>query len=237
MHPVSLPRPAVLVGVFGALLLSLLPLAARAHQPPAPVEAAARSFLDAETTGLPGEVTVDIGALDPANRLPPCDRLEAFLPSGARAWGQLNLGVRCVAPVAWTVYLPARVAVTMDYVVTARPVRPGQIIAPDDLRIERGDITLQPASVVTDPTRAVGQHARIAVAQGSPLRLDMLRLPPAIQQGQTVRVVGQGEGFQVMNEGRAMNRAGEGESVRVRLNNGQVVTGIARHGGVVELRF
>lgn len=229
------PHFASLVPAFVGLVL--ITGVAHAHQPPEPVEALATEFLHAQTAGLPGEVSIEVGQLDRSNRLPPCASLQAFLPPSMRAWGQISIGVRCDSPVVWTVYLPARVSVVTDYLVAARPIRPGQIIGPDDLRVERGDLASQPAGTLTDMARAIGHHARFAVGAGNTLRGEMLRLPPAVQQGQTVKVIGSGAGFNVSNEGRALNRAGEGESVRVRLPNGQVVTGVARAGGVVEIRF
>ena len=217
--------------------LAFMPPQALSQQAPEPVEAAVMRLLEHETVGLPGEVEISVGQLDPANRLPPCAALEPFLPPGARAWGRVNVGVRCDSPVIWTVYLSAQVSIHGEYLVVARPIRPGQAIGPDDVRSVRGDITAQPASTLTDLSQAVGQHARFAVAAGNTLRADMLRTPIAVQQGQNVKVVTSGAGFSVSNEGRAMNRAGDGEQVRVRLSNGQVVTGIARSGGIVEVGF
>jgi flagellar basal body P-ring formation protein FlgA len=221
------------------LLITLCagPLPAVAQQSPEPVEAAARALLERESHGLPGRTEVSVGRLDPANRLPPCADLSAFLPTGTQPWGSINVGVRCDSPVVWTVYLPARVAVFADYLVTRRALRPGQIIGPDDIALEHGDLAAQPGGTLTDPTRAIGVHARQAIAAGQALRTDQLRLPPAVEQGQIVRVVGTGTGFNVGAEGRAMNRAGDGEPVRVRLANGQVITGTARAGGIVEMRF
>ncbi len=207
------------------------------QQAPGPVEDTARAFLEAEAAGLPGRVEVSVGAFDPGNQLPRCAALEAFLPSGTRAWGRISVGVRCVSPVVWTAYLPSQVAVMTDYLMTAQAIRPGQIIGPDDIALEHGDLAALPANTLTDPSSAIGHHARFAVAAGNPLRADMLRLPPAVQQGQTVKIVGSGAGFSVTNEGRALNRASEGDMVRVRLPNGQVVTGTARAGGIVEVRF
>ena len=219
------------------LLLCALPWVATAQQPPAPVEEAARTLLEYEARQLPGQIEIEVGSLDPANRLPQCAELGAFLPAGTRAWGAINIAVRCESPVTWTVYLPARVAVITDYILTSKPLRPGQIIGPDDLRLERGDLASQPAGTLTDASQAIGVHARQALAADQPLRRDQLRLPPVVQQGQTVRIVGTGSGFNVSAEGRAMNRAGDGETVRVRLPGGQIVSGLARPGGVVEVRF
>ncbi|NUQ50808.1 MAG: flagella basal body P-ring formation protein FlgA, partial [Phycisphaerae bacterium] len=59
----------------------------------------------------------------------------------------------------------------------------------------------------------------------------------AVRQGQAVSVIGVGAGFRVASEGRAMNNAGAGERVRVRLADGQVVSGTAQAGGTVEIAF
>ncbi|THF65730.1 flagellar basal body P-ring formation protein FlgA [Pseudothauera nasutitermitis] len=213
----------------------LLTAPALAQQAAEPVRAIAQRFLETEAAGLPGQVQVSVGELDPGNRLPPCAELAAFFPAGARAWGQTNVGIRCDSPVTWTVYLPARVEVLAQYVVLARALRPGQIVGPDDVRLERGDLAALPDNVLTDPVQAIGHHARIAVAAGAAVRATHLRLPQAVRQGQDVRVVSRGAGFTVSTEGRALNAAAEGETVRVRLPDGQTVSGIARHGGEVEI--
>lgn len=227
-------RPLFLLILAG---LSTLSPGISAQQAPEPVEAAVRDLLLRETNGLPGEVSVEVGKLDPANQLPPCAELEAFLPSGAAAWGQLSVGVRCQSPVMWSVYLPARVSVITEYVVTHRGLRPGQIIGPEDIALERGDLAAQPGKVITDPARAIGVHTRRGIAEGMALREDQLRLPPAVESGQSVKIVGTGNGFSIAGEGRALNRAADGETVRVRLPNGTVLHGTARAGGLVEVRF
>jgi flagella basal body P-ring formation protein FlgA len=219
-----------------ALLAAGLPAPARAQQDPAPVRLRVEQFLRSATAGLPGQVSISVGAIDGRNQLPPCERLEAFLPAGTRAWGRINVAVRCLQPAAWTIYVPAQVAVLGDYLVIAQPLRAGQIVGPADLRRETGDLTEQPPSVLTDPTQAQGHATRYALAAGQPLRAEMLRLPPAVQQGQKVRVVSGGPGFQVSNEGVALNTVGEGQVAQVRLPGGQVLSGIARPGGIVEIR-
>ncbi len=210
---------------------------ATAQQPPEPVQQIARAFLEQSTRGLPGEVSIDLGKLDANNQLPPCSALSAFLPAQARAWGQINVGVRCDSPVVWSVYLPARVSVTADYLVNARALRAGQIVGPADIGRKRGDLASLPDDTLTDPAQAQGYHTRHALAAGNALRASMLRIPDAVRQGQNVQVISTGEGFSVASEGRAMNNAAPGDAVRVRMPNGQVVNGTARTDGTVEIPF
>ncbi|MCL2160594.1 MAG: flagellar basal body P-ring formation protein FlgA [Betaproteobacteria bacterium] len=220
-----------------AVLSALLFIAASAiaQQASAPIDAAARTLVEENTRGLPGEVTIEIGPLDPGNRLPPCHTPIAFLPGSTRAWGAFSIGVRCESPVAWTIYLQARVIVVNDYLVAARPLSAGQIIGPADLEHRRGDIAALPDNVLTDASQATGRPTRQALAQGTPLQARMLRIPEAVRQGSKVTVFSQNQAFRVSNTGRALNSAAPGETVRVRLPNNQVVTGTALHDGTIEI--
>lgn len=227
-------RPIASVVALGIAALSPL---VQAQQAPAAIEARVQDFLRGQTAGLPGEVSIVVSPFDPNNQLPACAALEPFLPAGTRAWGRISVGVRCDSPVVWTAYLQAQVSVVADYLVAALPLRAGQILGPADLTLRRGDLSTLPDNTLTDPTQATGHHTRFAIAAGSPLRGDMLRIPHAVRQGQNVQVVSAGPGFRVSSEGRAMNNAAPGDSVRVRLSNGQVVTGIAQASGTVEVGF
>ena len=148
-----------------------------------------RDFLQAQSAGLPGEVTIQVSALDPNNQLPACAALEPFLPAATRAWGRISVGVRCDSPVTWTAYVQAQVSVLADYLVAARPLRAGQIVGPADLGQRRGDLTALADNILTDSTQAMGHTTRFAVAAGTPLRGGMLRVPHAVRQGQTVPVI------------------------------------------------
>lgn len=223
-----------------ALLFTLLMLAGASHpalarQDPAPVRAEVGRLLNIQTRSLPGEVNIQVGDFSADNVLPPCLQLEAFLPPGARAWGRITVGVRCLAPSAWSAYVPAEVRVKGLYLVTAAPLSAGQILGPDDVRREAGELTAQAPDVLTDPTQAVGHAARVSLAAGKPLTASHLRLPPAVVQGQPVKVISRGPGFQVANDGTALSSAADGQGAQVRLANGQVVRGIARSGGFVEI--
>lgn len=222
----------IVLSLLCAVTLSSMALA---RQPEEPVRSEVERFLANETRGLPGEVQVEAGALDARNQLPECARLTAFLPAGNRAWGHTTVGVRCEEPAIWTIYVPARIRVLAEYLVLARPLLAGQVIGPDDLERRRGDLADDGEGALVDTTQAVGFQARIAVAAGQPLRREMLRLPPVVRRGDPVRVLTRGPGFSVANQGKALNNAAEGQLVRVRLDSGKVLAGIARHDGVVEI--
>ena len=99
------------------------------------------------------------------------------------------------------------------------------------------DLTDLPAGILTDPDQAVGRTLAVSLPAARPLRGDMLRQAIVVQQNQSVKVVARGSGFAVANEGRALTNAVAGQVVQVRLANGQIVSGIARAGGSVEVKY
>jgi flagellar basal body P-ring formation protein FlgA len=220
-----------------AVLAATLSASALARQDPLLVKTAVEEFLKVQTAGLPGRVSFTAGPLDPSNQLTPCPALEVSMPPGAKPWGRTNVAVRCQAEQSWNIFLPVHIRVVTDYLVAALPLAQGQSVTAADLARREGDLSDLPTGILTDEHQAIGRTVTMSVAAGRPLRADLLRLPVVVQQNQSVRVVSQGPGFQVANEGRALNNGVDGQVVQVRLNNGQIVSGIARTGGVVAIGF
>jgi flagella basal body P-ring formation protein FlgA len=207
------------------------------RQPLAPVKHAVEAYLARETTGLPGRPAWQVGDIDPQLNVPACRTLEAFTAPGARLWGNTAVGVRCNSGAAWIVYVPVEVRVFAEVVHAARPLAQNQPLSESDLALKTADLTRLPAGILTDTGLAIGKTLTVSLAPGLPLRADVLRAPPVIQQGQAVKLVLQGRGFTVSGEGRALAGAADGQSVAVRVRSGQIVNGLARRGGIVELAF
>ena len=223
-----------------AIALSALPVASHGQaqrQDTTVVRQAVEQFLRIQTAGLPGEVNVSVGSVDGRTNLPQCAAPEAFMPNGSRAWGKTTVGVRCVAPSPWTIYVAATVQVVGEYFITAAPLTQGQRVGPNDVTRIKGDLTSLPVGIVTDASQAVGRTLAISLPPGTPLRMDSLRNQPAVQQGQSVRVVTSGPGFRVSTEARALNNASDGQIAQARTASGQVVSGVAKAGGVVEVTY
>lgn len=226
-----------------AVLLMLFPLhgmsahAATEYQKHAVLRNTVEQFLKIQASGLPGRINVEVGAIDPRLKLPTCTQPEAFLPQGRRAWGTTTVGVRCTAPSSWSIYVQATVRVYGKYITTAAPLAQGQSIAPQDIAKVEGDLTMLPAGIITDESQALGRSLAVSLPLGTPLRQDALRSRQAVRQGQIVKVITAGPGFQVSGEARALTNASDGQMARVRAPNGQVVSGVARLGGVVEVTY
>lgn len=195
----------------------------------------AEQYLLTQSAGLPGEVTVKVGAVDGRMSLPACPAPEAFQQPGARPWGKTTVGVRCTAPTAWTIYIQAQVSVVADYVAAAVPLAQGQALEAGQLVMIKGDIAAMPNGILTDMAQAIGRTPTVSLPAGTALRGDTLRSKPVVQQGQAVRLVSRGSNFSVSAEAKAIGNAADGQVVQVRTQSGSVVSGTARTGGLVEV--
>lgn len=201
------------------------------------LERGLKFFVDGETRKLPGRVEVRLGNIDNKLRLAPCARIEPYLPSGAKLWGRANIGVRCIdGTTRWNVYLPIEVRVFAPALVAVRPIAAGQAIGIEDVESQDVDLTREPPGVLLDPAQLDATVASRAILVGTPLRAEMLRAKPVIAQGDLVKVIYLGTGFTVAAEGKALAAAGAGQSVRVQMESGRIVSGTAREGRQVELR-
>ncbi len=204
------------------------------QQDPESIRRAALAFLQQQIAGLPGKTTATVTTAFPRG-LAACTTLEPFMPTGARLWGRTTVGVRCAGERPWTVYLQAKVTVQATYYVAARQIAPGEPLSAADLVARDGDLTVLPLAVITDPAQAIGSTALARISAGLPLRQDLLKSAASVSAGQTVRVVAAGPGFTISAEGSALANAAPGQSVRVRMAAGQIVTAIVKDAGTVEI--
>jgi len=234
------PRPDRLTPgwlVLGLALLSGLP--ARAAQDPAVVQHAVLQFLQAQTQNLPGRVELTLTPLAANNKLTACrSSLQTSLGANTRLWGRSSVQLRCLDEGGWQIYVPVEVRVHGRYLVAARSLGRDQLLEASDLAEREGELTSLPEGLLLFAEHALGRQMTRALGIGQALTHSMLREAAAVQQGQNVKVISTGPGFQVSGAaGRAMNSASDGQIAQVRMTNGHVVSGIARPGGIVEVVY
>ncbi|MEG1118032.1 MAG: flagellar basal body P-ring formation chaperone FlgA, partial [Janthinobacterium sp.] len=90
--------------------------------------------------------------------------------------------------------------------------------------------------VVANQPDWLGSEAARHLQAGQTLRQNMLRPPQLFAMGAQVKVAVSGGGFSIMSTGRAMAAGAEGANVRVRMDNGRLVSGVVNAQGVVEVK-
>lgn len=201
------------------------------------IQAAVEAFVKEKTAGQPGEITVTASRIDTRLKLAKCTQLQPFLPSGSRLWGNSSVGVRCLAPGSWSLYVPVLIKVSNHVLVAVRPISSGQQVQAEDVELQRRDITRFAGSALTSLDQVTGRTVVAPIPNGTVLRAEMLRAAKIIRQGQSVKLVAQGNGFTITSEGQAMGNATAGQVVAVKTRSGQLIKGIARSEGVVEVTF
>lgn len=220
---------------FCVLLLSLSSPLKAADE--APIKQAIAEFMGVQKSSLPGQTRYEIGTINASGLAVGCRNMTASMDKGARPWGRTHVNVRCTEGATWNLYVPVEIHVSVDYLVSARPLRAGQPIAESDISKLPGDLADLPSGILTDPAQVLGQSYRISLPANRPLRADMLRPPLVVRQGQSVVVVSEGAGFRVANEGHALNDAATGQVVQVRLASGKNIRGIAKSDGSVAVAY
>lgn len=187
-----------------------------------------------QPAGTALRMEVSVGSLDPRLRLAPCARVEPYLPAGSRLWGRTRLGLRCVeGTTAWNVYLPVTIKAFGPAWVLTGPVAPGAVLTADDATQAEVDWAEESAPVMAQPEMWVGQVAARQLMAGQALRQAMVRPPQLFRAGAQVKVVAQGPGYAISSAGQALSPGGVGQIVRIRMDNGRIVSGTVNESGTV----
>ena len=231
-------RRAILASA--VVLLTLGPAAALADarwQDLGAIKAAASEWLERRIGSDRQDTSVEAGFLDPRLRLPACEaELEPFLNRGVEVDRATTVGVRCTGRRPWKVYVPVAVVTKADVVVAARFLAKGALIGPDDLRLERRDVTRNRSGYFTSVDAAAGQRVRQPVLEGRLLTPVAVAADKIIRRGQSVTLIVNSNGLRINMSGKALIDGAIGQRIRVQnSSSGRVVEGIVRSPEHVEI--
>lgn len=119
-----------------------------------------------------------------------------------------------------------------DVVVPTRTIRADAIITEMDVRLESAKVP----DVFEKLRDVIGQEARIVLYAGRPIFLDDIGPPAIINRNQIVGLIFEGSGIRIMTDGRALERAGVGDYVRVmNLSSRTTIIGQANSDGTIQI--
>ena len=126
---------------------------------------------------------------------------------------------------------PAALPAAADTPVAARTLRAQSVLTGSDLAFVPEDVP----GAILDPAAIVGMETRVALYAGRPIRPGDIGPPALVDRNQTVQLVYRTAGLAILAEGRAMERGGAGDGVRVmNLDSRTIVRGTVlarRHRG------
>jgi flagella basal body P-ring formation protein FlgA len=234
-----LPDALLALGLVTVLVLLAVP--AQASEA-ADLQALARDWVDQNLAGEDDTATlrpeIEIGSLDTRLRLAPCQRVEPYLPRGSRLWGRSRIGLRCAdSPGGWNVFLPITVKAWGPAWVVRQPVAPGATLSTDDAELTEVDWAEHPAPVLARQQDWLGKAAARALMPGTVLRQPLIRPTQVFAAGTQVKVVVVQGALRLAASGQAISHGFLGQSARVRLPNGKVLSGRVLPDNSIELQI
>jgi len=222
-HSISLTldMPARILLMFALLCVSGALMAGDVE----PLDSIRAAALD--IAGLEAELTID-----PALKLPRCGiRLQA------RRSGHGTVEVSCPKASGWRLFVPVRIRRDQSVLVLTRGVAAGDTVSADMLAQETRDATRVVGAPLTDPSSAIGQTIRRALAAGSVLTAAHLRAPDAVRRGDQVTLISRQGGIEVRMAGRALAAGSLGERISAEnMSSHRRVQGVVMGDGEVRVR-
>lgn len=121
------------------------------------------------------------------------------------------------------------VPASAETVIAAGTIRGQQIIGPMDVALAEGDMP----GALSDLSQAIGMEARINLYPGRPIRPGDLRPPAIVERNEIITLRYDAGGLLIVTEGRALDRAAEGEAFRaLNLSSRNTVTAVAAAPGL-----
>ncbi len=117
--------------------------------------------------------------------------------------------------------------------VAARPIRAGELIRAGDVLVE----AVATPGALDDPAQALGMEARSTIYRGNPVMAHQIGPPALVERNQIVTMTYAHGALSISADGRALDRAGAGQKLRVmNLESRVTVTAIVTGPGQVEVR-
>ena len=228
----------LLTGVTAVCLLWAAPMSARGLQSHDSIRHAAADFAFEQALGQTDrQPVVKAGRLDSRLRLARCDvPLEAFSPRGGRTVGNVSVGIRCLGPKPWTLFVATYVSLPGDVLVANRFLARGELVTRDDVRLEERDLPSK--RVRSDLKDAVGKRVKRALRVGRILTPRSLAEPKLVKRGKRVTLVLNANGLEIRAVGEALRDGARGDIVQVKnLSSRRVVEGTVDGTGIVRVQI
>jgi|LGVF01.2.fsa_nt_gb flagella basal body P-ring formation protein FlgA len=192
------------------------------------IRQAVLDFVLKQTTDRAGRSTdVKVGYLDTRLRLVKCEEsIEVFFPRAYGTHGKITVGVRCVGPKSWTLYVPVTIISNERVVVADRSMPRGTVLTKSDFILIERDIARLPNGYLTDPSQAIGKILKRPVRKGAVLRNSVVQAPIAIRSGSRVTMMVRTGTVEVRMRGKSLDNGVLGERIKVQtLSSGKMVEG------------
>jgi len=201
------------------ILLSIvsIPVVASNIQNLEKLKVIAEDYVQSKMDISPGKhFEINSGKLDPRLRLTDCgEHPTAFTPPGSRFQGNTTVGIRCNSPKPWSIYIPVKVAIYQNALISNGKLARGHIIGENDIIIDEVDISRIRGRSFVDKDQLIGTKLKTSLQPNQILDSAQICL---ICKGDTVIITANHPAVSVSMSGVALNDGSKGDKIRVQNN-------------------
>lgn len=117
--------------------------------------------------------------------------------------------------IAARTWVMAKTRLVVPIVVSAYPIRRGEIITKDKIRIIKKDVSRPLAGIFTKEEALLGKRAKINIGANRIIYKNMVEIPPLIKRGQRVTIVAESYSLRVTAPGKAKEDGRLGDIIKV----------------------
>jgi len=226
----------IVIGLLGYLLSTVA--FAEELQSRESIEHAAYMYAFEQVQANYDDAQIVMEPLDNRLRLKACNKpLEAFTTNNRKiGLGKQTIGVKCSAPVAWSLYVPVKVKVFRPVVIASRPLAAHHIITKSDIKVVSLDIGSFHQGYIKNSKQIIGQQLKYALSMGTVINPNSVKRQKIIKRGELISLVATAGKMEVRMTGTALSDGSLGQRVRVKnLSSKRVVEGVVDGPGVIKV--
>ena len=182
-----------------------------------------------------GSVEAVLTKADPRIEGTQCPAVLFANTKGNKMWGRTFVEVQCVGGDLAPFFVNVDIKVWAPVMVVKQTVQANQAITKDDVEMRSMDLTQLQHGWMTEYEHLANKTAVRQLWPGTLLRQDYLKGQSLVRNGDLVKVILKGAGFQIAATATAMEAAELGEVLKIKTSEGKILHGIAVESLLVEV--
>lgn len=171
---------------------------------------------------------VKVKILSSPTHINTCSNIKIGRVFNKNPWGKISLPIYCDQK---KLYIQTDIQVSGKYWSTKNIIAKNTLLNDSHLVLKNGILNKLPANVIRKKSDWNGYMTLHSVSAAQPITRSMLKKPWVISAGQNIIVQAKNDQFKITAEGKALNNAIEGQEIRLRMPNGEIVNALAQKGG------
>lgn len=163
------------------------------------------------------ELSIDVSAIDSRLRLARCGKGNLEIEqNSSRIEQTTTVSVKCHGPVYWSFYVPIRLKVLKDVVISRHHIAKGHMITEQDLKTVKLNTRKLTHGYYKDSAPIIGKLAKRSMQKNHIIAPNNLMFAKLIKKGELVKITAKNDQVQVSVKGIALQSGAAGQIIAVK---------------------